>query len=68
MPDRIVILPGWRPIFVELKTEVGRLSSMQRVQIKRLRRLCQEVVVLYGLQDVEDFLQDLVKRMGGDAR
>lgn len=68
MPDRIVILPGWRPIFVELKTEVGRLSSMQRVQIKRLRMLYQEVVVLYGLHDVEDFLRELERRMGGDAR
>lgn len=68
MPDRIVILPGWRPFFVELKTEVGRLSSMQRVQIKRLRMLYQEVVVLYGLHDVEDFLRELERRMGGDAR
>lgn len=41
---------------------------MQRVQIKRLRMLYQEVVVLYGLQDVEDFLQELERRMGGGAR
>lgn len=41
---------------------------MQRVQIKRLRMLYQEVVVLYGLHDVEDFLRELERRMGGDAR
>ena len=30
VPDRIVILPGGRTIYVELKTEVGRLSEIQK--------------------------------------
>ena len=68
MPDRIVILPGWRPIFVELKTAHGRLSAAQRMQIKQLQLLYQKVVVLCGMQDVKDFLADLAQRMGGDAR
>lgn len=68
MPDRIVILPGWRPVFVELKTANGRLSAAQRMQIKQLQRLYQEVVVLYGMDEVEAFLADLAQRMGGDAR
>ena len=39
VPDRVVVLPGGRVIFVELKAEVGRLSPMQRQQLARLRRL-----------------------------
>ena len=29
VPDRVVVLPGGRVIFVELKAEGGRLSPMQ---------------------------------------
>ena len=58
VPDRIVILPGRPPVFVELKTESGRLSSLQRVQCKRLKELGQEVKVLYGEKAVRDFLEE----------
>lgn len=63
VPDRIVILPGLRPMFVELKTETGRLSALQNVQIKRLQELGQEVEVLYGLQQVRDFLDECRHRI-----
>ena len=63
MPDRIVILPGRPPIFVELKTEIGKLTALQKVQINRLRDLGQDVRVLYGMDDVSRFLME----MGGDA-
>ena len=63
VPDRIVILPGRPPIFVELKTELGRLTTLQKVQISRLRDLGQDVRVLYGMDDVDRFL----KEIGGDA-
>lgn len=56
VPDRIVILPNRNPIFVELKTEKGKLSALQRVQIRRLQELGQDVRVLYGLGAVEQFL------------
>ena len=63
VPDRIVILPGRPPIFAELKTELGRLTTLQKVQISRLRDLGQDVRVLYGMDDVDRFL----KEIGGDA-
>lgn len=59
VPDRIVILPGQAPTFVELKTEVGRLTALQKVQIKRLQDMGQDVEVLYGLDKVKDFLKEL---------
>lgn len=61
VPDRIVILPDMRPIFVELKTETGRLSELQKIQIDRLRNMGQRVYVLFGLQGVNTFL-DMVRR------
>lgn len=64
VPDRIIIMPGRQPIFVELKTETGRLSALQKVQIERLKNLGQDVRILYGLDDVRDFLKEL---RGGDA-
>ena len=59
VPDRIVILPGRPPIFVELKTELGKLTALQKVQINRLRDLGQDVRVLYGMDGVSQFFQDL---------
>lgn len=58
-PDRIVVLPGSVPKFIELKTETGRLSSLQNVQIKKLKDLGQDVRVLYGLEDVKRFLEEM---------
>ena len=58
VPDRIVFLPGRPPVFVELKTETGKLSALQEVQITRLRELGQDVRVLRGMQEVRDFLKE----------
>ena len=61
VPDRIVILPGKNPVFVELKTESGRLTALQEVQISRLRDLGQDVRVLYGWEQVKEFLEERQK-------
>lgn len=58
VPDRIVIFPNRPPVFVELKTDVGKLSALQKVQIDRLRALGQKVYVAYGLDGVSQFFQD----------
>lgn len=58
VPDRIVMGYG-RTIFAELKTEKGRPSRIQKVQIRVLQNLGQDVRVLYGSKGVEEFLQDL---------
>lgn len=62
VPDRIVVLPGGRVIFVELKTENGRLSSVQKFQTGILDRLGCEVRVLYGVDDVSWFLREVMKQ------
>lgn len=59
VPDRIVAMPGGRVIFVELKTESGELSPMQRMTIGRLQDRGCDVRVLYGDTQVKDFLKEL---------
>ena len=43
VPDRIVIFPHRQPVFVELKTDRGRLTALQEVQVRRLEKLGQDV-------------------------
>lgn len=57
VPDRIVILHG-DVIFVELKSETGRLSAVQKLQIEKLQKLNQQVEVVKGLKDLERFFLD----------
>lgn len=58
VPDRIVIFPNQRPIFVELKTDVGKLSALQKNQCKRLTDLGQPVEIIYGMDGLSQFFQD----------
>lgn len=58
VPDRIVVFPNRPPVFVELKAENGKLSALQKVQIKRLQDMGQDVRVLRGIQEVGQFLED----------
>lgn len=58
VPDRIVVLPGRPPVFVELKTERGTLTALQKVQIRRLKALGQDVRVLHGPGEVKEFLKE----------
>lgn len=57
VPDRIVMLPGGRLIFVELKADRGRLSPIQKIQIRRIQKLGQDVEVVQGMDGLEEFLE-----------
>lgn len=59
VPDRTVIMPGGRVYFVELKTQTGKLSRIQKYQLKRLIDLDQICSVIYGKEGVKAFLRDL---------
>lgn len=68
VPDRIVITPEGRVWFVELKTETGKLSKMQHYQLNRLRAQNCNVVVLYGVAEVENTVRAIFQNArGGDA-
>lgn len=59
VPDRIVLLPEGRLIFVELKTKTGRLTPLQIETHNKLRDLGFEVRTLYGKDYVEGFLREV---------
>lgn len=59
VPDRLIITKDGRIIFAELKTDVGRLSKIQEFTISEMRKRSADVRVLYGLQDVKAFLNEL---------
>lgn len=56
VPDRLVVLPGGRIVFVEVKAPGGRLSKLQDVEIARLRALGARVAVIWSADDVEGAL------------
>ena len=58
VPDRIVVWPGGRVDFIELKTETGVLSLRQKIVLNHLRRLGCNVRVLRGSDAVAAYLLD----------
>jgi len=55
VPDRIVLLPGGRLVFVEVKAQGGKVSPQQRRRLKQLKRLGFDVIVLEGEKGLEAF-------------
>ena len=58
-PDRVVVLPGRGTFLVELKTDTGRLSPLQQVEIERIRNAGGDVQVIYGMKQLENFVDAL---------
>jgi hypothetical protein len=63
-PDRLVLLPGGIMRLVELKTEIGKLRPIQFVWHEKSRHLGTPVAVLYGRDQVDDWLRRLVDACG----
>lgn len=59
VPDRIVMLPGGRVIFVELKTDGGSPSPIQREQMRKIRRTGCRVELIRGMDELEEFLDEV---------
>lgn len=59
VPDRIVLLPGGKIIFVELKRLGERPKKHQLAQIRRIRALGFDVRILSGLDDVKEFIHEI---------
>lgn len=53
VPDRIVLLPGARVVFVETKTLVGKKSERQKFIHKKLAKLNFQVEVIRSAEEIE---------------
>ena len=59
VPDRIIITAQGRIIFVELKTDKGILSKIQKYIISQMLLRHADVRVLYGLEQVKELLAEI---------
>ena len=58
-PDRIVLMPGGKVSFAEIKTTGKDLSNIQKIIVPMLRRLGFYVVVIDNQIDLDIYLQNL---------
>lgn len=58
VPDRVVVLPGGRVYFVELKDVRGRLSPMQGLQLQFLAQVGCEVRIIDTRAGVDMFMEE----------
>ena len=56
VPDRLVILPGGRVWFVEVKTDGGRVRPLQRWWQKKLRAVGIPSLIIKGMVDAQVFI------------
>ena len=63
VPDRLVLMPGGKAAFVEVKAPGRKPRPLQIRRISQLRRLGFQVLVLDGTEQIEAVLQ----KIGGDA-
>lgn len=63
VPDRIIITAKGRVIFVELKTETGRLTKIQSYVIGEMQKRGADARVVKGIDEVKELLAEIE---GGD--
>jgi hypothetical protein len=60
-PDRLVLMPGGRFYFVELKQLSGKLEPSQEILFPRIEKRGFKVHILYGVEQVEQFVETHLK-------
>jgi len=62
VPDRIIIIPGGKVYFVELKAEGKRenLSLLQKNFIRKLKSLNCDVRVIASFKEVDNFIKEVI--------
>lgn len=59
VPDRLIVMPGSRIYFAELKSPGGEARPLQEMQINRLKTLGCKVFVIDSKEGVDKFLNDI---------
>ena len=60
LPDRLIVLPGGRVVWCELKQDTGRLRPIQKAMIKKLKALGHDVRVVYGREEARALVDELL--------
>lgn len=59
MPDRLILLPGGRAVFVEMKAPRKALRSLQRKRAEELRAMGFSVYCLDSVAAIEKFITEV---------
>ena len=58
VPDRIVMLPGKQPWFIEVKAPTGKMSKLQKLFFARMQELgFGQTRVLWSKDDIDQWLE-----------
>jgi len=61
VPDRLCLFPGGITVFTEIKSPEGRLSSGQKRELLRIKKLGFKVRVLYTKSQVDDLINLIIE-------
>lgn len=59
MPDRIILLPDEKIVWVELKTDTGHLEPIQKVRHRELRQAGQRVEVVWLPSEADSLIEEI---------
>ena len=59
VPDRIVLMPNKKIYFVEMKSEVGKISNIQKYIFKKFSELGFKVYILNSEEKIKNFLAEI---------
>ncbi len=62
VPDRILIMPGGKICFVEVKTDTGHMTGLQMMWQRKLRKMGCSAVTVYGMTGAKELIE-VVKAM-----
>jgi hypothetical protein len=62
VPDRLVILPDGRTVYVEMKAPGKKLQPLQEKWARMLREMGHKVWKIDCLEDIEDFVMEEITR------
>lgn len=64
VPDRIIIMPGGKTYFVEMKQVSGRIDPLQKYVHKQFTQRGHKVYVLWTKEQVNEFVKKVGDRNG----
>ncbi|KGI42494.1 VRR-NUC domain-containing protein [Clostridium tetani] len=59
VPDRIILLPQGRIVFIELKAPGKKPRSIQKYRIKELKNLGFRVEIIDSIEGVNNFIREI---------